>query len=59
MADYFNRQTLPFNFVFCSAIIVSFVTVPAVRSQYLTVAADLVLENVTEPVRFKRWDVKC
>ena len=36
-------------------LILAFAAVPAVRAQYLTVAADLVLENVTEPVRFKRW----
>jgi len=29
----------------------------AVRYQYLTVAADLILEGVTEPVRFKRYDL--
>lgn len=41
-----------FNLLFSASF---FFLLTAVRYQYLTIAADLVLENVNEPVRFKRW----
>ena len=33
-----------------------YAVIVAMRYQYLTVAADLILEGVTEPVRFRRYD---